>query len=865
MPNNGPILKKILEDKILPLVRKPGRYLGCEINAAHAPWHESKIKFCLLFPDLYEIGMSHLGLHILYSIINNTNWALADRAYCPDTDLEQMLRQYKFPLWGLESGRALKEFDILAITLPYELCYSNILTMLDLAGIPLFAKDREHDEGPLILGGGSCAIQPEPVADFFDAILIGDGEEKIIEIGKRVKDAKEQNLPKTELLKSLAQISGLYIPSLYKPIFSGGSFQRLEPKVPEAPSIIKRAVLSSLEDAHYPSKPLLPTVNIVHDRLGLEIARGCTRGCRFCQAGISYRPVRERSVEKVLDMADKGLESTGWEEISLLSLSTGDYRCITPLIEALATKYLPQKTALSLPSLRVGTLTPKIMELIKTIRKTGFTLAPEAGSERLRQVINKGITEKDLLETAKEIYEQGWSNIKLYFMIGLPTETMEDILAIAELARKVLATTKRGQVTISIGTFVPKPHTPFQWERQISEQESRERLRYLRQNLNKKAIKMKWHDPRQSFLEGVFSRGDRRLSKVILQAWLKGARLDAWTDNLNPKLYYEAAASEKIDLNTFLHERDAKTSLPWDHISTGVKKEFLLSERERAWEMAYTTDCRSNKCHKCGVCDFKTIKPVVHKKCEIITPNNIKSRAGDNSYSQTILVTYSKLNQARFLGHLDVLHTFHRAVRRAKIPVSYSQGFHPMPKIGFGQPIPLGTESLVEQAAITLKKFTAPKQIKELLNNTLPTGLYIENAKEALNKKGLMNVQFSTYLILPTGISHKDLEQAVKNYHESSEWPVEIIRKKKSRSLNAKDMIYDLKIVEPDAIEFTLRERWKPWEHAQKEGLMFLQLSLKHQASAQLKPMEFIKSLLNLNEDSIKLSRIIKIHEERSL
>ncbi len=858
-------LRKRVEKYILPLVHKPGRYLGTEINRACKPWEEAEVRFCLLFPDLYEIGMSHLGLHILYSIVNDTSWALADRAYCPDTDMEKRLRQEKLPLWGLETGQGLKDFDILAITLPYELCYSNILTMLDLANIPLFSGERLKGEWPLILGGGSCSVQPEPVADFFDAILIGDGEEKIIEIGRLVKEAKGQKIPKGEILRRLSKIQGVYVPSLYKPIYANGIFKGIEPRGADTPEMVERAILPDLDKAPFPSAPLLPTISVVHDRLGLEIARGCTRGCRFCQAGITYRPVRERAISTVLEMADRGLESTGWEELSLLSLSTGDYSCITTLIEAITTKYLPQKTAVSLPSLRVGTLTPRIMELIRGIRKTGFTLAPEAGSERLRKAINKGITEEDLLKTAEEAFKQGWSNIKLYFMIGLPTETQDDVTAIGELARKVLATASKGQVTISVGTFVPKPHTPFQWERQISEEESRRRLQFLKKNLGSRAIKMKWHDPRQSFLEGIFSRGDRRLAKVLHKAWQKGARLDAWTDRLDTALYAEAAKEEGLDIDVLLLERDPHGPLPWDHISMGVETHFLRSERRRAHELAYTSDCRTNKCHKCGVCDFKQIKPVVQKKCTstpIQKPVTLE-KVKDETQSHTILLTYSKLGLARFLGHLDILHAFHRAIRRAHLPVAYSQGFHPMPKVSFGRPIPLGTESLVEKAAMVLTEPIDMKQIAGSLNKTMPEGVHIEEASAVTGKKALTEAVTTRYLILPFNSNRNRIDAALGLFHESKEWMVKIVRKNKILSLNAKEVFSDVELVDPKMIDPKIRDRWEPLEEAIEKSLFLITISLIQRDTAQIKPSEFIKTLLKQSEEESKLNRILKIGQER--
>jgi len=523
---------------VLARAQRPSRYLGTETNARRKAWQDASLRVCLIFPDLYEIGMSHLGLHILYHILNELPWAMADRAYCPAPDLEDVLRQKAIPIWGLESGRPLGQFDILAVTLPYELSSSNILTILDLAGVPLRSRDRKDPSIPLIIGGGSSASNPEPVAPFFDAILIGDGEEAIVEIAEAVRDGRAEGVPKRELLHALSRIEGIYVPEFSDARYGpDGSFREMVPLEPGA-GPVRRRIVSDLAKVPFPDRPLVPFAPIVHDRLGVEIARGCTRGCRFCQAGIFYRPVRERPPGLVLDLMEQGLRASGFEEASFLSLSTGDYRCIEPVLAQVMARHQEDRVSVSLPSLRVGTLTPEIMDLVGKVRKTGFTLAPEAGSERMRKVINKGITEEELLATSERVFGLGWPGIKLYFMIGLPTETREDCLAIAELARKVLKTGDRGKtVTVSVGTFVPKPHTPFQWERQITVPEARERFELIRSAIRERAIKFKWHDPELSFLEGVFSRGDRRLASLVERAWRLGARLDAWSDHFRPDLY----------------------------------------------------------------------------------------------------------------------------------------------------------------------------------------------------------------------------------------------------------------------------------------------------------------------------------------
>ncbi len=808
--------------RLLPWLTRPSRYLGTEINSRHRPWDEAAVRTALVFPDLYEIGMSHLGLQILYGILNDQEWCLADRAYCPDSNLERLMREHKIPAWGIESRRPLGDFDIVAFTLPYELCYVNILTILDLAGIPLTASERKQSSTPLILGGGSCALNPEPVADFFDAILCGDGEEAIIEINACVKDWKENgSRSKRELLEALSQIQGVYIPSFFRTEHTETGFVFAVPEHPKA-ATVRRRIAPRLHEHPGVHRPIVPFTQIVHDRLGIEIARGCTRGCRFCQAGIIYRPVRERPPVQVLETAARELEATGWDELSLLSLSTGDYTCLNSLIHELMKKQREQHVSISLPSLRVGTLTPEIMEEIRSVRKTGFTLAPEAGSDRLRRVINKGITEDDLLETAALAYSYGWSHMKLYFMTGLPTETMEDVEAIAALARRVWEQGKdagrpgKRQVTVSIGTFVPKPHTPFQWEPQIDVDASKRRINAIRDMLKGKAFRVKWHEPAQSFLEGVFSRGDRRLSKIILRAWQKGARLDAWTDCMKPGLYIEAATEEGIDLSVYLGPRTLNQPLSWEHISSGVKTEYLLKEREKAWKEIYTTDCRRGKCHLCGVCDFKEIKPVTFKEPEAkgqdytaalktaskanetkktSRPQSIPHKEQQDQAARFFCrITYCKIDDARFLGHLEMVHAFHRAARRAGIPVTYSKGFHPMPRVAFGQPLSLGMESLEEFAVLELDREITPDQVRTALNRSLPKGIRVTDASGSDHKFRIQEPESARYLILLPGIASEEIMDALARFQNSDTWPVERERKGKKRIIDAKKQVKSITI-----------------------------------------------------------------------
>ncbi|MEZ0328069.1 MAG: TIGR03960 family B12-binding radical SAM protein [Dissulfuribacterales bacterium] len=858
-------------EKFLMQVQKPSRYLGNEINALHKPWDLADCRWALVFPDLYEIGMSNLGLNILYSVINGLSWALADRCYVPDIDMERFLRKTGYPLFGLENRRPLKDFDVIGISLPYELCYSNVLNILDMAGLPILAADRQSD-WPLVIAGGSAAFQPEPIAELFDAILVGDGEEAVKEISSIVRNAKASGASKQEVLLALSAVHGIYVPSFYRPLYENGRFSGMD--MP-ASGQVKRRILADMERAPYPTALPVPYQQIVHDRIGMEIARGCTRGCRFCQAGIIYRPVREKSPQKILDTLDLTLKNTGWDEISLLSLSTGDYSRIQPLLCGLMNRYAEEHIAVSLPSLRVGTLTPALMEQIKRVRKTGFTLAPEAGSERLRQVINKGITEEDLLNAAFTIYKLGWRNLKLYFMIGLPTETEEDVVAIAELAHKVLRQAERRMsvnVTVSVGTFVPKAHTPFQWERQLSVEEARERIYLLRSELQvrSRAIKLKWHDPNISFWEGVFARGDRNTMKILHEAWKIGAKMDAWSDHFSPERYREAAQRVEVDPSSYTNALSLNRPLPWGHIHTGVKMDFLLSERARALKGEYTPDCRRGACQGCGVCDFKTIKPVSQHAIEIEsnalagpkTDSTVKPR-----YSACYGIRYTKLGDARFLAHLEVMRAMHRAMRRAGLKLAHSEGHHPMPKMSFGQPIPLGMESVAEQAAFALEfsvifEADRPEQltnVQQALNTQLPNGIQVMDIKSLERLSQMVFDTRGEYIIAAFLPKHR-MEQGISIWKTADTIPVSVQKKDRVVEMDLKNRIIDLSLwgSKPLAMapmQHALMVQWLN-EIRCPENLLYLSLSTE---PPFIKPADAMEQLLGLTVDEKNALRILKI------
>ena len=791
---------------IFPYVSKPGRYLGKEFNSIEKDWAAADVRFALAFPDLYEIGMSHLGLQILYHIINSRENLLAERCFCPDLDAEKIMVQKDIPLESIESARAVSTFDILGITLPYELCYTNIVTLLSLANIPLYAHNRDESH-PLILGGGSCSLNPEPVADFFDLILLGDGEEGILDIADAVHKGKQQNLSKKELIEHLSRIEGIYIPSNYSVAYNSDcSIEKIDP-VSGAPSIIKRRIVKNLDQTAHLCNPIVPNAKIVHDRLGIEIARGCTRGCRFCQAGMTYRPVRERSVEQILEIAEKGIKQSGFEELALLSLSTGDYSCIDNLLPQLMDRYADKYVSVSMPSMRVGTLSQSVMDQIKRVRKTGFTVAPEAGSERLRRVINKGITEEDLLTTCKDAFTLGWTAIKLYFMIGLPTEKMEDIEAIAHLSTKIkdAASSIGGrpkQVNASVGTFVPKPHTPFQWEQQLSIEESRDRIYHLKNSMPRKGCKLKWHDPEMSFLEGVFSRGDRRLARLIEKAWAMGARLDGWSEHFNLRLWRDAAEECGINIEHYLRARKHNEILPWDHLSCGMDKDFLLLELDRAQSGTYTPDCRYHDCQKCGLCDFKTIMPVVRdrKKQHIGNMQNSQPARTDQETADTetnhfrYMVSYSRRGNISYLGHLEILQLLFRSIRRANIQTHYSKGFNPSPKVSFAGALPVGMESDAEFFIMDL-----PSPIKDTvevmanLNRSSPHGIEVTDI--SLHPGQIPQSVVNIYRVdLPRDLTTEETK-AIRYYLDTDFFYVSRRRKGKNKDIDIRPLIEDLRKV----------------------------------------------------------------------
>jgi radical SAM family uncharacterized protein len=591
-------------ERLLPQVQKPARYTGGELNQVVKPWDAVATHIALVFPDIYDIGMSNLGLAILYEAINQREDTLAERAYNPWIDMEALMRLVGIPLYSLESHHPLQEFDILGFSLPYETLYTNLLNALDLAHIPLTTVERKETD-PLVIAGGQAAFNPEPMHKFVDAFVIGEGEEIIHEVINCHQAWKRAELSRQQLLLSLATIPGVYVPSLYQVTYKpDGTVEKIKRLVEQAQLPVLKRIVPVLPPP--PTRFIVPNIETVHNRIPIEITRGCTRGCRFCHAGMVNRPVRERGVEDILLAVDQSLKSTGFEEIGLLSLSSSDYTHIKELVQAIKEKYRGKHLGISLPSLRIESFSVDLMNLLQESRHGGFTLAPEAATEHMRNIINKPVSTDQLLQTAREIYSRGWTTIKLYFMIGHPEESLEDVRAISELCKQVLAEGHktighRAKLNLGVSTFIPKPHTPFQWVECDTEEQIRAKQALLKQELRHRDIKLTWTDPEVTMLEAWLSRGDRRMAEVVLQAWKNGAKFDAWQDQFNFTAWKEAFNATGLDPSFYTHRaRQLDEIFPWDHISTGVRKKYLRKEYKLSQQPETRTDCRLS-CDACGI------------------------------------------------------------------------------------------------------------------------------------------------------------------------------------------------------------------------------------------------------------------------
>lgn len=920
-------------ERLLARVEKPGRYLGNELGVVRKDPAAFELRFALAFPEVYEIAQSHPGLQLLYDLLNRRDDTYAERVYAPWVDLEAVLRQAGHPLVSLETYTPLREFHIVGFSLQYELTYTNVLAMLDLGGIPLRAAERGPAD-PLVVAGGPCAFNPEPLADFLDAVLLGDGEEAIHDLCDvyRRWDRRDRGA----LLAALAAVPGVYVPAFYAPRRDAqGRLLAVEPLRPGLPAVVEKRVLRDLDSVPLTDTHVVPNIRVVHGRPSLEVMRGCVKGCRFCQAGYIYRPLRERDPRRVLAQAERAVAATGTDELSLLSLSTGDYSCVNPVLTELMNRFSGERVAVSLPSTRVDALAPSLLEQIRRVRKTGFTLAPEAGSQRMRDVIQKEYEEAELIEAARQIFALGWRALKLYFMLGLPGEEEADLVAIADLAAKVAATGKgRVEVTASVSTFVPKPHTPFQWAAQVDVAETEARQSLLRRELGRRRIRFKWHDARTSYLEGIFSRGGREVGALLLAAYRRGCRFDGWTEHCRFDAWEAALSETGLDARDYLRRRFLNEVLPWDHLSCGVTKEYLQRELAYAVEGRLTPDCGIERCTYCGACDFTQVRnvtyhlkgakggehrgaavdnwahvavggdlpaapgsweprgwqkiqqklarkgaaparprqaasaPAAEARASARTPARADSigrglgnaeewlAAGGEALAPPIEIlpaamrvrlTYAKRGRARFISHLELIEVFDRACRRAKLPLAFSQGHRPAPRLRFSPGLPVGAESDCEVVDIDLTTVLPTDEIARRFGAHLPDGLRVLDAAAlALRAPSLEHDLIGfRYRVdvgaLLDGDGGAWIDARLAGFLARDAFPLHKRSGRGEKTVDVRPLVHRLTRIAPDTIE----------------------IDVGFSPAGSLKPTELLAALLDLDAETARALPLTKTHAFR--
>lgn len=789
--------------RFIDIVHKPGQYLGGEQGEVRKVWDDVSCRICLAFPDLYEIGMSHLGYKILYDIVNRCPEFLAERAYAAWPDMEAELRAQEQPLCSLESARGLHEFDIVGFSLQYELTYTNVLQMLDLGGIPLFAHERGEDD-PLIVAGGPTATHAEPMSPFIDAFLIGDGERKVPELMNAWAAMKQEGLPRDERLRRIAGLGAFYVPSLYETtVCPDTQVHVVEPKDPSAPFPVRREIVPDLNDFPFPVDGPIANCQTVFDRASIEIARGCTEGCRFCQAGMIYRPVRERDPNAIVDAMMRSVSEAGYDEASLTSLSTADYSAIAPLVRKSVESLASSQVSLSVSSLRAYGLSEAVLDDMKTQRAGGLTFAPEAGSQRMRDVVNKNVTDEQLMETAERVFSRGWNKMKLYFMIGLPTEEDEDVRDIVRTGARALAVARkvqgnrRARVTVSVSTHVPKPHTPFQWCAMDSREEIVRKQSALRDEASPTRVQLKVHGSNGSWLEGMLARGDRRMGAVVHGAYKRGARFDSWDERLDLEAWSASIEEADVDVTLFLGTIPVDARLPWDHIDVGLEPGFLAREYRKSLRNRLSppcgktignfvhhtnvqdaeTDKRRLVCYDCGVaCDLTQMREervVFLKGMNALEPRRpptppvepeekVDRRpfyGVDQGPALRVRIGYRKLGRVAYASHLDLVRAFPRMLRRVGLPLYYSEGFHPLPKLTFGPALRVGTSSLCEHVDVRLRAAEMPSidDLCEELNRVAIDGIeFFDHVELGPNDTALNRVLDEVEYV--AALSRSDLE-----------------------------------------------------------------------------------------------------------
>ncbi len=793
-------------DKILPFIQRPSRYINHEINS-HKPDMSKDVSICLCFPDIYEVGASNLGLEILYHLVNEKKFARCERSFAPDTDLEEILIKQNMPLFSLESKSPLNSFDIVGFSLQCELVGTNIINMLSLSKIPVFSKDRKNGD-PIIIGGGPAMANPEPFCDFFDFFVIGDGEEILPKIIENYETAKKNGLPRKEILKKLSKLEGVYVPSFYEVSYNqNDTIKEIKAVEPDAPSIIKKTTVD-INKSFFHSRKMVPFVETVHNRLNIEIARGCIGRCRFCQASKYYRPWRTRAPETVMALVDAGLKATGYEDIAFSSLSCTDYKNLERLLCETNEKYADNNLNISLPSMRCNTFSLKVAEYINRDKKPTITFAPEAGSDRLRNVIGKYLSEKEIINTLITAYDMGWRTIKLYFMIGLPTETAEDIKAISELIKKIKQQAKGLNFNVTVSPFVPKAQTAFQWVPMFPESYMKETIKKIK---SERAATIKAHDYSASIVEAVLARGDRRLSQVIYLAWEKGLRFDQWSDKFNFETWKDCLKQCGLDLDFYVYRhREKDEIMPWQHIELGVKKEQLHED------------------YISGISETADLKDD-NAPADVLMPKNTVSVKTQNTQSVfRTLLKFSRNGDVKYLSHLEQIDFLRRAVKRAALPVSYTAGFSPQIKMSFGPAISVGYESDCEYADLYFTDKVNLDIIKCAVAGQLPDGYKIDEVKQIPLKFPAVDsvVNLAEYAVSGAVIDDK----RIKEYLALETMPVVKMKKGKETVVDARPLIYSM-------------------EKTEDGGLKIL---LRFGQSKNLKLSTLLQNVLDLSEDDIK-------------